>query len=271
MSSEPLIGVVTHAHDTEAGPGHPLIVEIVLDRPEALNAISTRMAEALATALGEVAGDRRVRAVVLSSSHPTAFCVGADLKERLAFSDEDILAQRPVTRSAYRGVIDLPMPAIAAVDGFALGGGFELALGCDLIVAGADATLGLPEVSVGVIPGGGGTQLLTRRVGWERAAELVLTARRLTAHEALAYGIVTEVTAPGAARDRAMALARVIAEHSPVAVRAAKAALRTGFALPLDAALEVEDAGWRHAATSADRAEGISAFVHKRRARWPGP
>ena len=181
------------------GEGH--VVEIVLDRPEALNAVSTAMATALAAATARVAADPNVRCVVLRSSQERAFCVGADLKERNAFTDADLVRQRPVARGAYRGVLDLPVPAIAAVEGYALGGGYELALSCDLIVAGETATVGLPEVSVGVIPGGGGTQLLTRRVGWSRAASLVFTARRLPAPEALSLGCVDEVV-PGRHRPR---------------------------------------------------------------------
>jgi enoyl-CoA hydratase/carnithine racemase len=133
--------------------GH--VAELMLDRPEAMNAVSTAMARAIAAATTALAQDPDVRAVVVSSSHPKAFCVGADLKERNSFTDDDLRAQRPLAQAAYRGVLDLPVPAIAAVDGFALGGGFEIALSCDLVVCGEGALVGLPEVSVGVIPGGG--------------------------------------------------------------------------------------------------------------------
>jgi len=250
------------------GEGH--VVEIVLDRPEALNAVSTAMATALADATARVAGDLNVRCVVLRSSQERAFCVGADLKERNAFTDADLVRQRPVARGAYRGVLDLPVPAIAAVEGYALGGGYELALSCDIIVAGETATVGLPEVSVGVIPGGGGTQLLTRRVGWSRAASLVFTARRLPAPEALALGCVDEVVPAGTARDRALELARQIAANSPVGLRQAKRAMRLGADVDLATGLEVEDACWRATAFSGDRAEGVAAFAERRAPRWPG-
>src|SRR5690349_20655251 len=131
-----------------------------------MNAVSTALARELAAATALAGSAAGVRAVVLSSSADRAFCVGADLKERNRLSDAELVAQRSVTSAGYRGVLDLPVPAVAAVSGFALGGGFELALACDLIVADETAVVGLPEVSVGVIPGGGGTQLLTRRVGW---------------------------------------------------------------------------------------------------------
>ena len=162
------------------------------------------------------------------------------------------------------------MPAIAAVEGFALGGGFELALSCDLIIAGEGAAVGLPEVSVGVIPGGGGTQLLTRRVGWSRAASMIFTARRLTAAQALDLGCVDEVVATGSARARGLELARAIAANSPVGLRQAKRAMRLGSDLDLTAGLEIEDNCWRQTAFSADRAEGVAAFAEQRPPRWPG-
>jgi enoyl-CoA hydratase/carnithine racemase len=246
------------------------VAEIVLDRPEAMNAVSTQMARAITAATTQVAADDTVRCVVLTSSHEKAFCVGADLKERGAFTDADLMEQRPVARAAYGGVLDLPVPAVAAVDGFALGGGFELALSCDVIVAGEDALVGLPEVSVGVIPGGGGTQLLVRRVGWSRAARAIFTAARFPAREAYDLGAVDEVVAAGTARDRALELARTIAANSPVGLRNAKRAMRLGSDVDLAAGLEIEDGCWRATAFSGDRREGVAAFAEKRRPVWPG-
>lgn len=245
------------------------VVEIVLDRPEALNAVSGAMAAAIVEATASVAADPTVRCVVLSSSQDRAFCVGADLKERNTLTDDQLAAQRPGSRAAYRGVLDLPMPAVAAVEGYALGGGFELALSCDLVIAGEEATLGLPEVSVGVIPGGGGTQLLTRRVGWSRAASLIFTARRVSAQEALDLGCVDEVVRTGSARTRALALAATVASNSPVGVRQAKKAMRDGGDVALAAGLDIEDACWAATAFSADRAEGVAAFAQKRPPVWP--
>ncbi|MBW3085372.1 Short-chain-enoyl-CoA hydratase [Austwickia sp. TVS 96-490-7B] len=246
------------------------VAELVLDRPDAMNAISTDMALALTAAATTLAADPTVRAVVITSSHPRAFCVGADLKERHTFTDTDLMRQRPVTRAAYRSVLDLPMPAIAAIDGYALGGGYEIALSCDTIVASSAATIGLPEVSVGVIPGGGGTQLLTRRVGAAAASLTIFTAARIDATRAHQQGLIDMLTEPGAARDTALALARDIAGHSPVATRHAKKALRMGMSADLPAGLEIEDACWRATANSPDRAEGVAAFVEKRPPRWPG-
>ncbi|MEU4496856.1 enoyl-CoA hydratase-related protein [Streptomyces sp. NBC_00210] len=247
---------------------HEHVAELVLDRPKAMNAVSTEMARSLAAACAALGADRDVRVTVLTSSHERAFCVGADLKERNSFSDADLVRQRPTARAAYTGVLELPMPTVAAVHGFALGGGFELALACDLIVADATAVVGLPEVSVGVIPGGGGTQLLPRRVGAARAAELVFTARRVEAAEARELGLVDRLADD--ARTDALALAARIAANSPVGLRAAKRALRLGHGLDLRAGLEVEDAAWRSVAFSGDRAEGVAAFNEKRKPQWPG-
>ncbi|SFN80438.1 enoyl-CoA hydratase/isomerase family protein [Actinomadura madurae] len=247
--------------------GH--VAEIVLDRPEALNALSTAMARRLAGVCAEVAADPAVRAVVLAAAGEKAFCVGADLKERNAMTDDEILAQRPVFRAAFGGVLDLPQPVIAAVHGYALGGGCEFALSADLIVADETAVFGLPEVSVGLVPGGGGTQLALRRLGPGKAADLVFTGRRLGIDEALDYGLADRRVPAGTAREEALTLAAAIAQNSPTAVRAAKRAMRLGGGVGLDAGLDLEENAWRTVAFSADRREGIAAFNEKRNPVWP--
>ncbi|MEV5978064.1 enoyl-CoA hydratase-related protein [Streptomyces sp. NPDC052114] len=249
---------------------HGHVAELVLDRPKAMNAVSSEMARSIAGACAALSDDQDARVVVLTSTHERAFCVGADLKERNSFSDAELRRQRPTSRGAYGGVLDLPMPTVAAVHGFALGGGFELALSCDVIVADATAVVGLPEVSVGVIPGGGGTQLLPRRVGAARAAELIFSARRVEAAEARELGLVDLLVDAGGARTEALALGARMAANSPVGLRAAKRALRLGQGLDLQAGLEVEDAAWRTVAFSGDRAEGVAAFNEKRKPEWPG-
>jgi enoyl-CoA hydratase/carnithine racemase len=254
---------------TRHGPGGH-IAELALDRPRAMNAVSTQMALDLAAACALLSADHEVRVVLVTSTSAKAFCVGADLKERSTFTDADLLAQRPVARAAYGGVLNLPVPAIAVVEGFALGGGLEIALSCDLVIAGSAAVVGLPEVSVGVIPGGGGTQLLTRRIGWSKAAGMIFTARRMPADEAAALGVVDEVVGAGAARERAFEVATQIAANSPVGLRQAKRAMRLGGDVDLATGLEVEDGCWRATAFSGDRAEGVAAFNEKRPPEWPG-
>jgi enoyl-CoA hydratase/carnithine racemase len=262
--------------------GSAVVAEIMLDRPP-VNSLSTSLAHALIAACAEVAAEPSVRAVVLSAAPGgKAFCAGADLKERAGMTDADILRQRPVFRAAFGAVLGLPQPVVAAVHGFALGGGLELALSCDLIVADETAVLGLPEVTVGLVPGGGGTQLALRRLGPGRAADLVLTGRKLAIDEAEALGLVDRRVSVGqagradpaapsgvAVTEAAIDLARQIAANSPVAVRAAKQAIRHGWGVGLEAALDIEDAAWRTSALSADRREGIAAFAEKRPPQWP--
>jgi enoyl-CoA hydratase/carnithine racemase len=259
-------GVTVH----ERLAGHPGVAEIVLDRPEALNAIDTAMAHRLAQACAELATDRQVHAVVLCSAGGRAFSAGADLKERNRMSDADLLRQRPVFRAAFGGLLGLPQPVIAAVHGYALGGGCELALCCDVIVADETAVFGLPETTVGLVPGGGGTQLASRRLGPGKAADLIFTGRRVDAGEALRIGLADRIVPAGTASQAAIELAARMAANSPIAVKAAKTAIRQGGGIGLPAALEVEDAAWRAAALSADRREGIAAFVQKREPQWPG-
>jgi len=244
------------------------VVELVMDRPEALNAISTDQAELIVAACADLAARPGVRVVLISSALPTAFCVGADLKERAGFTDDQLRVNRTAILSCFAAVRGLPMPVLAAVDGFALGGGCELALSADLIVAGAVAAFGLPEVGVGLVPGGGGTQLLPRRVGYNRAADLILTGRRVDAEEAVRIGLVDRYAAAGRAREVALELAELVATRSPVAVRHAKQALWTGCDLPLADGLAAEDRAWTAAAFSPDRVEGIAAFVQKRPPVW---
>ncbi len=267
--TRPLAGISTVKHPVP-GAGPAVIAEIMLDRPP-VNALSTGMARALTEACTELGGDPTVRVLVFSGSPASrAFCAGADLKERAGMSDADIMRQRPVIRGVFGAVLGLPQPAIAAVRGFALGGGCELALSCDLIVADDTAVFGLTEVTVGLVPGGGGTQLMLRRLGPGRAADLVLTGRKVGAGEASRIGLVDRRVAAGQAVTAALEVAREVAANSPVAVRAAKRAIRNGWGAGLAAGLDIEDAAWRTAAASADRREGIAAFVAKRPPVWPG-
>ena len=246
------------------------IAEITLNRPEAMNSISSAMAAELARACAELAAAPEVRVVVFGAAGERAFCAGADLKERAGMTDADIMRQRPVIRALFGALLALPQPAIAAVHGFALGGGCELALSCDLVVADDTATFGLPEVTVGLVPGGGGTQLALRRLGPGRAADLVLTGRKVGVDEAMRLGLVDRRVPAGQDGPAALELAGQIAANSPVAVRAAKRAIRHGWGVSLEAGLDIEDAAWRTAALSADRREGVAAFVEKRKPAWPG-
>jgi enoyl-CoA hydratase/carnithine racemase len=247
---------------------HGAVAEIRLSRVSARNALSTRLAEELATTADAVR-DTGARAVVLSSAAPDAFCVGADLKERDRFTDADFMAQRLVFRRAFAGILHLSVPVVAAVHGFALGGGYELALCCDLIVADESAVVGLPEVRLGIVPGGGGTQLLPRRVGSGIATDLILTGRHVPAAEAARLGLVDRVVPVGSDLEAATGLAAQIAGNSPVAVSNARNAIRRGLDVDLAAGLDIEDSAWRATVFSDDRREGVRAFLERRRPNWP--
>ena len=251
-----------------AQKGHVGVV--TLNRPDALNAVSSQMADEIGGAVLQAAADPQVWVVVLRAEGEKAFCVGADLKERRGLDDRGWMRNRVLMRSMFEAVRSVPQPTIASVFGFALGGGFELALSCDLIVAAEDAELGLPETRVGIIPGGGGTQLLARRIGTSRAKDLIFTGRRIDAHAALAMGLVARVVPRDDLDAAATELAEEICRSSPVGLREAKLAIDRGLDVPMEHGIEVEDAAWRRAVASEDRAEGITAFVEKREPRWSG-
>src|SRR5215472_10765237 len=183
------------------------IAEVMIDRPGSMNALNTALLADLAGCLADLGADDRASVVVLTAAGERAFCVGADLKERAAMTDAQIMAQRPTFRAAFGALLALPQPVIAAVHGFALGGGCELALSCDVIIADETAVFGLPETSVGLVPGCGGTQLAARRIGPGRAAELIFTGRRVEAREAEVIGLADRVVAAGTARERAFEVA----------------------------------------------------------------
>ena len=250
------------------------IVTLSLDRPAALNAIDNALLAALHGALdgldAEVAADPvAVRAVIFTGAGGRAFSTGMDLKERAGFDDDDLRAQRRQVVRLIARVHELPVPTIAAVEGFALAGGFELALACDLIVAGRTAVFGLPEVGVGIFPGGGSTRTLTWLVGPARARDVILTGRRLTTDEAEGWGIVARIAEAGEALDTAIELAAIIARGAPIGIRQAKAAIRGAHA-SLAAGLEAENALYEAVLVSEDRREGFRAFAEKRSPRFEG-
>jgi enoyl-CoA hydratase/carnithine racemase len=248
--------------------GHVSVV--TLNRPEAMNAISGEVADVLAGTLLQAAADPNAWAVVLAAAGDRAFCVGADLKERNALDDAGWLRNRVLMRGLFDSLRALPQPTIASVFGYALGGGFELALNCDLIVAADDAVFSLPEVRVGIVPGGGGTQALVRRLGPARAKDLIFTGRRISAEEAHDWGLVARVVERGALESATMELAREICGSSPVAVREAKLAIDRGLDVALEHGIELEDLAWRRAVASQDRREGVAAFNEKREPQWRG-
>ena len=255
-------------HATSAGKGGRVSV-LVLDRPDARNAIDDALLGELHGRLDRIESDQALRGLVIAGAGDRAFSAGMDLKERAGFSDDDLRAQRRRIVDLVRRVHELPVATIAAVEGFALGGGFELALACDLVVASESAVFGLPEVEVGIFPGGGSTQTLTWLVGPARARDVVLTGRRLSAAEAEAWGIAARLVAAGTALAAAVELADSIAEGAPLGIRQAKAAIR-GAHRALADGLAAENALYEVVLVSHDRREGFRAFAEKRRPRFEG-
>jgi enoyl-CoA hydratase/carnithine racemase len=246
------------------------LAHLVLNRPDALNAIDSDLAEHLSARCEELAADPSVWAVIVRGAGDRAFCAGADLKERRDFTPAQWQVQRHLFRRMFRLVRAVPQPMIAAVHGFALGGGAELAMLADFIMAADDATFGLTEVRLGIIPGGGGTQSLPRLIGRARAKELIFAGRRIPAAEAHALGLVNRVVPRADLVATAEAIADEILANGPVAVRQVKWAIDQGADLPFDEGLEREHEAYMRAIASEDRHEGIAAFNEKRPPRFQG-
>jgi enoyl-CoA hydratase len=246
------------------------VATVTLNRPDVLNAMNQGMREALTYRFTALATDDEVRVIVVTGAGERAFSVGADVREFVA-------PQTPVRFRDQRRLVDFrramdrcPQPIIAAINGLALGGGLELALACDIRIAAAGATLGLTEINLAIIPGGGGTQRLPRLVGRGKALEMILTGARLPAEEALRIGLVERVVPDGEVLKAATALAQTIAAKAPVAVRFAKEALVKGLELPLAEGLRLESDLSTLLRTTEDRTEGARAFLEKRAPRWTG-
>ncbi|MEO7117731.1 MAG: enoyl-CoA hydratase-related protein [Candidatus Limnocylindrales bacterium] len=241
---------------------------ITLDRPEALNALDMQTMLDLVEALERLDVDESIRCVVLTGAGDRAFAAGADIKEMADATPVSLSVANSFAR--WERIRRVRVPIIAAVRGFALGGGCELAMACDILIASDDAVFGQPEIKIGVIPGAGGTQRLTRALGKAKAMELILTGRNLSAQEAEAHGLVTRVVAREETVPAALALAREIASMPPLAVRAAKEAVNRAFELSLEAGLEFERRNFFLLFSSDDQKEGMRAFVEKRKPEWKG-
>jgi methylglutaconyl-CoA hydratase len=228
------------------------------------NSLSLAMLRELNAHVSRAATSRALRCVVLTGEGERAFCAGADLKERRAMPDAAVHEFHGLLRSGLDGIERSPKVFVAALNGAALGGGLELALACDLRVAADHAEVGLPEVGLGIIPGGGATARLPRAVGAARAKELILTARRIGAAEALSWGLVSRVAPLAGLREAALELARLVARNAPISLRQAKRAVTEGMGMPLDAALDLENRLYQDCIPTADRREALAAFAEKR-------
>ena len=241
-----------------------------LDRPEVANAFNTGAALELCELFERFQAEQPYRCVVITGAGKKAFCAGADLKERNSLSDEQWRSQHEVFERMFRAVRDCPIPVIAAVNGAAYAGGLELVLHCDFAYAARTATFALTEVSLGIMPGGGGTQTLPRVIGEPRAKELILAARPFSAQEAHAWGLVNKLCEPSKLVQEALGVAERIASLAPLAVRQAKHAMRRGMQMDLSSAMRLEVEAYNRLVGTEDRREGIRAFNEGRAPKFEG-
>jgi methylglutaconyl-CoA hydratase len=244
---------------------------LTMNRPDRMNALSREALFCFGRIGRELAGERELRAIVLTAAGDKAFCAGADLKERRGMDENAVREQVKLYRSELGWLDKSSVPVIAAINGVALGGGLELALLCDLRVAAEHALLGLPETTIGIIPGAGGTQRLPRVIGEARAKELILLGRRVDAREALAIGLVNRVTPSGShVLDDTLEWIRPIAQGAPIALAAALGAIDASFDLSLGHGLELERVFYDECLRSEDRVEALQAFAEKRKPVFQG-
>ena len=244
------------------------IATLTVNRPKALNALNRAVLEQITAVIRDVRHDSSIRVLIVTGAGDRAFVAGADIAAMSDMTTAEGLEFSRLGHRVMQSFEDLPIPVIAAVNGFALGGGLELAMACDLIIASEKARFGQPEINLAIIPGFGGTQRLPHRIGHARAREYVMTGEQFDAKTALAMGLVGQVVAPEELMPAAKALAEKLVSKSAVALHQAKAALRASFTMEEDAGLRFEQEAFGLAFASADRVEGTKAFVEKRVPKW---
>ncbi|WP_249870772.1 enoyl-CoA hydratase/isomerase family protein [Oceanobacillus saliphilus] len=243
-----------------------LVVEI--NRPHAMNAMNTKFFTQLLTVFRESAYSETLRCVILTGAGTKAFSVGGDLKERNGMSNRDFNVQHQLIEDLFITVHDFPLPVIAAVEGYALGGGCELALLADFIIASESSKFGLTEVKIGIMPGGGGLQNLPRAIGVRRAKELIYTGRIIDASLAYEWGLVNKVVNVGEALGEAEKIALKIVDNAPLSVKMAKSSISRGTEVDFHTGYVLDITGYNILASSEDRVEGIAAFNEKRKPEW---
>lgn len=251
------------------------MLTLTMNRPDAMNCMNMEMITTLKQVVEESNFDLSIRVIIITGAPPLAgkkasFSAGADLKERRSFSDDQVRRFITTVRGTMAAVENARVPVIAAINGYAFGGGSELALACDLRIAAADAMMGLTETRLAIIPGGGGTQRLPRIVGLAKAKELIYTARRIDARTALEIGLVNQVAESDKLMKAAQALAKEIADNGPVAVQQAKFALNYGSQCSLGVALPLESKAYEITIPTQDRLEALDAFAEKRKPVFTG-
>jgi enoyl-CoA hydratase len=247
------------------------LVLLTLNRPHVANALNTQMGHDLLAFFDAInAAPAQARCIVLTGAGERAFCAGGDLKERNGMTDEQWQDQHLLFERMVRAFLSCPVPVIGAVNGAAYAGGCELALCCDFIYAAETARFALTEVTLGIMPGAGGTQNLPRAVGERRAKEIILTGRPFSAQEAHAWGMVNRLCAPGNVVEEALETARAIAYNAPISVRQAKHAIHYGLQMDLASGMMLEIEAYNRMVPTEDRREGIASFNEKRKPRFKG-
>ena len=246
------------------------IVTLTLNRPEVMNSISFPLLLALKEHVEEIHFDNETRVVIITGAGERAFCAGADLKERATMSETDVKKFIFTIRNLFTFIENLNKPVIAAVNGVALGGGTELALACDIRIASTNASMGLTETRLAIIPGAGGTQRLPRLIGRGKAKELIFTGRRVDAKEALEIGLVNKICEPGDLMNEAKKMAEMICETGPIAIQQAKYAINHGIETDLNTGLAIESNAYWITIPTEDRLEGLRAFKEKRKPVYKG-
>jgi enoyl-CoA hydratase len=243
---------------------------VTLNRPEALNAFNYESLLQLLEIVQEIRHDRGVRVVLITGAGEKAFSVGADLKERKHLSPEEVMRNVHKIGEVFSSVSELPQPTIAAINGYAFGGGMEFALACDFRLSIKDTRMGLTETSLGIIPGAGGTQRLPRLIGESKALELILTARRITAEEAEKIGLINKVVDSSELMTESIKLAKEMLANAPLALQQAKFAVRQGMNADLNTGLQIERKAYEVTIPTEDRKEALQAFIEKRKPNFQG-
>ncbi len=246
------------------------IAILTLNRPEIMNALNFPLLKELNHFITEANFDKEIRVIIITGAGEKAFCAGADLKERRTMSPEEVKRYIFTIRTTFTAVEYLPKPVIAAVNGVALGGGTELALACDMRIASKNATMGLTETSLAIIPGAGGTQRLARIVGKGKAKEMIFLAKRINADEAYEIGLVNKVVEPEKLLDEAISWAQRICENGPIAIEQAKLAINYGTETDIFTGLAFETQCYNVLIPTKDRLEGLQAFKEKRKPQYKG-
>jgi methylglutaconyl-CoA hydratase len=246
------------------------ILIVTINRPDRMNALDRPTLKAGAKLIKEIHFDKNIRVVIVTGAGEKAFCAGADLKERENMTMSEVRQYIRAIRDTFTDIENLPMPVICAINGIALGGGLELALACDIRLAAENATLGLTEVTLGIIPGGGGTQRLPRLIGRGKAKELLFLGQRITSKQALDIGLINHIAPADKLMDMAMDMAEKIVNNPPIAVQQAKIAVNRGMEVELAQGLEIESEAYEVCIPTKDRLEALAAFKEKRKPNFLG-